>query len=237
MKRNLLKVFFSLIYTGSFVLFVLTIKKFEIKKLIIISYPRNINSLWILNNKNLLFMNSESIAASLLNNNQDLSFIYLEKIFPDMLIMRTKERIPIAYINRNNLFYLYDENGFIRELSEFNTEKIPEMATSIQHLSKFRKIDWRITKALSYIVFGLKKGIIIDRIEILDLDDIYVLTLQDLIKVIVPQKNDAGIIIASLQIITSRFRIEGKFINSIDFRVDKPIVLLKDEDKNSSSKL
>ena len=52
---------------------------------------------------------------------------------------------------------------------------------------------------------------------------------DDSVEVFMPVTADPSYLSASLQTIISRFRIEGNFIAKVDFRFDKPVVILKNE--------
>jgi len=234
MKKVPNRLFLPMIYFLLIFLFIFLLKEFEIKKLILISSGKDIKGLNVFNRRNLLFLDTEKISKMLLEQNKDIRTVKITKKFPHSIIIIPTARIPKALIIYKNLNYLIDEDGILLPKDNKSTTELPIIETVIAPYSSNNITDWRINKALSYLAYGLKSGIIIEKIIIDNQNDDYFISTKDGEKVIVPQINDSGYVIASLQIIISRFRIEGKFIKSIDYRVEKPIVLLKDEGKISS---
>lgn len=79
-----------------------------------------------------------------------------------------------------------------------------------------------------------KKGIFTDQIIIDDNSGNYILKTNNQIEITIPVKMAINTLSASLQLIISRFRIEGKIISRIDFQFEKPIIVLKNGEKMSS---
>ncbi|EKD90099.1 MAG: hypothetical protein ACD_32C00020G0002 [uncultured bacterium] len=118
---------------------------------------------------------------------------------------------------------------------EKEIEDLPVIKISKSDLSSSQKADWRIIKALSFLIYCQKQSILIDRILIDENKSLFHIFLADGVEVIAPQTGNASILAASLQIIISRFRIEGKIITKVDFQFDKPIVVLSNGEELSSN--
>lgn len=206
-----------------------TVKKVEIE-----SNSQNIKGLGVLNGKNLIFLNEERLIQELNKQNPNLKKIIIQKKYPNTLLIFTVERIPIAQIKKNTLKINVDSDG-VYLFEAGNVQNLPEIDADNIPLFENKKADWRISKSLELIENLYKNNINPRKIAVNNKDNQYSVYLNDGSEVIVPYETDNSAVAASLQIIISRFRIEGKFISKIDFRSDKPIVVLANEEKNSST--
>ena len=91
------------------------------------------------------------------------------------------------------------------------------------------KADWRVIKAVSLINELNKKEIGVDSVGFSSSSAHIRAVVDDSVEVFMPVTADPSYLSASLQTIISRFRIEGNFIAKVDFRFDKPVVILKNE--------
>lgn len=207
---------------------------FIIRKVVIISVTNQINSLNILNNKNLLQLDENKIASFLLSQNKIYSNMTIRKKFPDILVIDTKLRVPVAYIVNQGRKIFIDQNGIyipdMKNEGEIYTEiKIPNLI-----IYNLDNIDWRVLKAVKLSVAASKYSLTITKIILDEPSGLYHLFLAGGEEVISSQEQDPYLIAASLQIIISRFRIEGKIISQIKFQYDKPVVVLKTGEKITS---
>ncbi len=112
--------------------------------------------------------------------------------------------------------------------------KLPVIKTPLITFGLGNLADWKIIKAKE-IIFELgKRSIFSDQIVIDDNSGNYILKTNNQIEIIIPLKMEINTLSASLQLIISRFRIEGKIISRIDFQFEKPVVVLKNGEKMSS---
>lgn len=207
---------------------------FIIRKVVIISVTNQINSLNILNNKNLLQLDENKITSILLSQNKIYSNMTIRKKFPDILVIDTKLRVPAAFIVNQGRKIFIDQDGIyipdMKNEGEIYTEiKIPNLI-----IYNLDNIDWRVLKAVKLSVAASKNSLTITKIILDESSGLYHLFLAGGEEVISSQEQDPYLIAASLQIIISRFRIEGKIISQIKFQYDKPVVVLKTGEKITS---
>ena len=199
---------------------------FRIKKVIVISNSTEIRGLSQLFSENYLSLNEEVTAQKLLAVNPLIKNIKIGKTFPQTLTLNVFWRKPQAKILLDDKIILLDEEG---KVSAGDPDGLTEIAGTKIILPSSGTTDWRILKSVNYIILLSKSGIRVNNIYIFDEDSIFILKLADGVEVKIPFQTDPYQVSASLQVIISRFRIEGKFISSIDFRFDKPLVVLKNE--------
>ena len=199
---------------------------FRIKKVIVISNSTEIRGLSQLFSENYLSLNEEVTAQKLLAVNPLIKNIKIGKTFPQTLTLNVFWRKPQAKILLDDKIILLDEEG---KVSAGDPDGLTEIAGTKITLPSSGTTDWRILKSVNYIILLSKSGIRVNNIYIFDEESIFILELADGEEVKIPFQTDPDQVSASLQVIISRFRIEGKFISSIDFRFDKPLVVLKNE--------
>ena len=236
-KKKVRRAIFLLLVPLVIFLLIYGFNQFRIKKVYIISSRQISNGLDILNNQNLLTFNTIHISQYLREQNPEVKSLDIKIKFPESLVMILVFRQPVAVVrpNTSQPYYL-DSEGVILSINENNDQDIdiPVIETN-GILSGFgSRIDWRIMKALSITKYFAKENLPLDTILIDDKKPTLDILLKDGIKVIVPETNDPPTLAASLQIITSRFRIEGKSITAIDFRFEKPVVIFSTGEKISS---
>lgn len=204
-----------------------------IKKVFIISENSDIKGLYIIEGKNLILLDNKSLIDFLLKNNPNINKIYINKSIPNTLMIQIIPRIPIAIVSNDRISMYVDEEGiYLTDLSDLGL--LPKIEIANIPIYSDRKADWRVIKALLILKYFDNGNIDIQKVVIDDNNNMYTFRLLNDIQVLVPYNADASKLAASLQVIISRFRIEGKTISLIDFRYDKPIVVLSNEVKKSS---
>lgn len=217
-----------------FILFPLFLfRRTNLSKVVVIGNISNINGLNLLNNQNLIFLDEEQVAQKLLESNIAIEDILLEKNYPNSLILQIRERKPIAQIIFGNQKIYYDKDGIILEGVNISY-LLPLIKVDSITLSKSKKTDWRIMKAIKILEDFARVDINIDNIFVSDKENTFFISLVGSGQAIIPYEGDIPTIAASLQIILQRFRIEGKIIEKIDFRFEKPTVVLENGEKISS---
>ena len=152
----------------------------------------------------------------------------------NILMIDTKLRVPVAYlIIKGRKIYIDRDGIYIPNLiigSETYTEiQIPNLL-----ILNLDNIDWRVLKAVKLVVAAQINSLEIAKITLDEPAGLYHLFLTTGEEAVCSQEQDPYLIAASLQIIISRFRIEGKIISQIKFQYDKPIVVLKSGEKITS---
>ena len=201
--------------------------RFQLKKVIIISQNKEIRGLSVFNKANLLLLNNEQIIYFLLSKNMFIKSIKLSKSFPSSEKMEVIWRMPYAeIISSRDPFYI-DSEGFPAE-SDTAFSQIPQIY-SPNIIINNASPDWRLKKAVYLINLLDKKNLHLAKIAIDNNSQVFTGLIDDSIEIIIPLNSDPQVVSASLQTIISRFRIEGKFIAKIDFKFEKPVVILKNE--------
>ncbi len=204
-----------------------------IKKVIIISDNSDIKGLHIIEGKNLILLDNKSLIDFLLKSNPNINKILINKSIPNSLALQIIPRIPIAVVDNEHISIYVDEEGiYLTGLSDLGS--LPKIQIANIPMYTDRKADWRVVKALLILKFFDNQNIGIQNIVIDDNNNMYTFYLLNDIQVLIPYNADAPKLAASLQVIISRFRIEGKTVSLIDFRYDKPIVVLSNDGKKSS---
>ena len=207
---------------------------FSIKKVIIISPTVEITGLNYLSRKFLLFIDNNKLINELINKNPNIEEISIKKEMPSTLWIDIKLKQPIAYINTQSQKIGVDKNGVLLfKIYEISDLPVIEMTNSNYNISQNN--DWRIVKAAQFIELLKSVNISVEKVILQDNENLFVFYLPEGTEVLVPFTSNPPTLAASLQIIVNRFRIEGKFIRRIDFRFEKPVVQLKNEEKNSSN--
>ena len=207
---------------------------FIVRKVVIISVTNELNGLNILNNKNLLLLDVNKMASLLLSQNKIYSNLTIRKKLPDILVIESKLRVPVAFlINKGRRIFIDQEGIYIPDLN-MDREIYTQIEVPNLIIYNLDNIDWRVLKAVKLAVAASKNSLTIDKIILDEPSGLSHLFLTGGEEVISSQEQDPYLIAASLQIIISRFRIEGKIISQIKFQYDKPIVVLKSGEKITS---
>ncbi|OGG18030.1 hypothetical protein A3D78_00850 [Candidatus Gottesmanbacteria bacterium RIFCSPHIGHO2_02_FULL_39_14] len=200
---------------------------FKIKKIYLISSNNKVSGLSVFNGTNLLFLNSEKIINLILAKNIYLKNVKLTKKFPGVLFLELTWRQPVARLMSYDKPLFIDAEGFPAE-NNTSVDTFPQIYLSSVTLSG-KTPDWRLLKAISLINELHKGDLFLSRVNFVDNNSEINVLIDDSVEVLLPYNFDPLSTGASLQTIISRFRIEGKFISKIDFRFEKPLVILKNE--------
>lgn len=216
------------------IIFFSVFRAHQIKKIIVISsiYPlRNIEEI---GKGNTLVFNSSSVSERIIQDNPFVKRVALQLRLPDTLVATIDVGDPKAVVVANGEFYLIDENGYmLRKTEEIGA--YPTIEGTSLLLFQYSQADWRVVKALKFIIAFADMSIFIDRISIDNTLHEYKLLAKNGVICIVSYESQPLGVATSLQTIIRRFRIDGKTVSSVDFRFDKPIVLLSNGEKISSS--
>lgn len=205
---------------------------FKLKKIIIISNYFNIQDLEVFNNQNILLLDQKKTVNNLLQKNSVIKSIVLTKRYPNTIILSVDFRKPAAIVTNTTSHVYVDSEGII--LPSGKNEFVPTIEVTQKSLTREDVSDWRIKKALELLEEIRKQSISIVQITVDDTLNIFRLQTENSATILVPFSSEASSIATSLQVIMSRFRIEGKFVKTIDFRFDKPVAILTNGEKNSS---
>lgn len=232
------KVLRILIFFGLVIISLLIIcfvqSRFVIKKVIIITPEiNNLRGLHIIQGQLLFLVNTGKMIKLLKDQNPNIADISIIKEYPNALRISIIIKKPIAVLKTNSAKIGIDKEGTL--LFGMKTDSnLPKFEITSPSYNLTNPTDWRISKAALIMVLLNKESILVDRIIFRDNDSIYIIYLDEGTEIKAPYNIDPPSFAASLQVIVRRFRIEGKFISEIDFRFEKPIIQLINEEKISS---
>jgi len=226
LSRYLLYALFFIIFLTIGTIF--TSQFFLIGKTIVVS-KEDIHNLSILNRRNLILLDQEKIKKYLLESNPFIKSLTIEKKYPNTLLIKVIPREPSAVIKIGSVWIELDSEGILLRNVQ-KTDNLLIIEASDQIILR-KKPDWRIIRSLELLEL-LKKDYQVSNIQINDKENVFKISFATGEEIIIPYNADTGMVVASLQIIIHRFRIEGKTVALVDFRFDKPVVRLINEDKN-----
>lgn len=206
---------------------------FTVKRVYVIGNVIPLRGINSLSKENLLLFNNKNVESNLKNKNPSVKNIIIRKTFQNILNITTIRREAIIEITDGKRVLYLDEDGIVLEINHLNS-KLPQIKTTLITFGLGNMADWKMIKAKNLIIELEKKGIFTDKIAVDDNSGNYILKTNNKIEIIIPLKMEINILSASLQLIISRFRIEGKIISKIDFQFEKPVVVLKNGGKMSS---
>lgn len=207
---------------------------FRIKKIIIFG-NNNLKGLSYFNGKSTLTLDEKNIIGNLLTVNPTVKTFEIKVELPYTVIINYLPREKFVYYTSDKTSGYLDNDGVYLETAEKNNLNLPQIKANGLGIYPDEKADWRITKALKYVADMNHFDLSLQEIDIDNKRNIFTLYLNSGEMAFIPQNSDPNYITPSLQVIVTRFRIDGKFIRSVDFTNDKPVVLLKSEEKNYST--
>lgn len=219
-----------IILLGGVIIGLITFWNIHIKTIYVISTDTKIQGLEEFENKNVFLLDEQESKKKLMQKNpfiEDISFL---KQIPDSIVINIKRRTPIARIAQADLVYI-DASGILFA-DEKGIADMPVIDTDEPTLTSGLQSDWRLVSAVNYLKSFNEIGLITKSILIENKNTVFHIYMDNNEEIFIPFSSELSSIATSLQIITSRFRIEGKLIHKIDFRFDKPIVVIANEQKN-----
>lgn len=181
----------------------------------------------------MLTLDISKIGKILQDKNSAYFSINVVKQFPQTLLISPKKRIAVASIYSDTGKLYVDSQGILFSDKDI-LDNLPVINLNEISVYPDKKTDWKVFKAIDFILESEKKSIKIDQIVSDNKSSSFIATTENGIQVLLPFSGDMQVKASSLQLIVMRFRIEGKNINKIDFRFDKPIVTLTTGEKISS---
>lgn len=186
-----------------------------------------------LSTKNILFLDAEQLKEYILKRNPLFLSLIIEKQYPDTILIRTEVRKPVAVAVRGTFQWPVDADGMVLSGLSPVPAGLPTIEATYIPLYTRGSPDWRLKRAVNYIKELNDEIITTEQIRFDPTLEAYILTLASKETVTVPVTMQPDAFAASLQLIISRFRIEGKELESIDFRYEKPVVRQMSGQKNS----
>lgn len=180
--------------------------------------------------KNIFFLDFDNLSGYLLNQNPAIKSIHFEKKYPGTVLIKTEERIPVAQVHVGDKKIYMDQDGFIvTGHKEVINEYLYPIFMIRNPVISGNLSDSLVVKAIRYFDEFEKSGQKLEKITLDDQTSSYTFITQSQITGLVPYSEDPGVISSSLQLILTRFRIEGKRVTKVNFLFDKPVITLANE--------
>lgn len=194
----------------------------------------NLSGLGKIEGQNLLFLDDKDLKKELLKNNFLLKDIMITKVYPDKLHLYILEKEPVAFLISSSSALLISEEGIIlKKKDKKNEMNIPVIEGEKEGYKIGDKLDSLVTPILTLSKEINNLYIDAETIKIDKKLQEATFVTADGTQIVLSLTKSNTTLPASLQIIMSRFRIEGTKPSRIDFRFDKPIVTLINGDKIS----
>lgn len=201
--------------------------RFRLKKVIAYCDDRSLKGLSRFNGVWTFMISEPEAAAVLLRENRIMKNIKVKLLMPDTMEIECENRQKFSYMKSGAVNFYVDEEGVFLEKADENSAGLPTITAEQISLGSFEKLDWRLMRAIEYLKYSNRSDWKVKDISVRGDEKMYTLGLQTGEVIFIPIDKDPDLISASLQIIISRFRIDGKFISKIDFSSEKPTVTIK----------
>jgi hypothetical protein len=219
--RNIL--FISLFLFISYVLYILCIHFFEIRKIEIEGEGIQIAINFEKISKNILFFPSQSTTVLLKKRYPQIAKLEIRKKLPDTLQFTIQLRKPVAYIRTDNSTTMVDRFGYVvgyDPVAEGTLPIIQKKEIGID--DKLRVTDGGVLEALKLLVL-IHPEIPIQNVNV-ENSSMY-RARSDKTDILIAQNADIEYVAATLQTIFRGVRMKGTIPASIDLRFAKPVII------------
>jgi len=174
--------------------------------------------------KNIVSLSPPKIEQLIKDELPGINQVEIKKKLPNKLIVHLTKRKPIAVIEANKDYYQVDYQGIILAKLDQPTD-LPLIASGeVSVAADNHQLDSPvILSSLDFLYQLLIKNIEARRLEITDSRELTVF-LKTGPKVLISLDKNIKEQVDSLQLILERAKIEGKQIELIDLRFDKPVI-------------
>lgn len=208
--------------SGSFGLYALTKRVFTIDSIEVVGTQIDVSINEQKINKNLLFFPTENVRLQLLKDNPIIKDVQIRKKFPHTLVIVAYARTPIARLEFPLLSVLVDRDGVVLGQASLQDSSLPLLRLDIPQVNPGNMLtDPRLRQSLTFLS-SLNEDIHIAYIA--ELDNQSLRAKADKLDIYFPQNGTIVSKVATLQTLTSGFRIKGILPKVIDLRFDKPVV-------------
>ena len=185
-----------------------------------------------LENGHLFFLDEKKLKKEILQRNFLIKDLTITKVYPDKLKITINLRKPFAYLSDSRVYYTLSEEGIILKKNT-DVRNLPIIQLEQESISNKtgHRVDGFIVSTIQLLQGFQKQKIDTDKIILNRNDETIRFNILDSTQVLLSLTKDNQFVPPSLQIIISRFRIEGSVPASFDFRFEKPIITLKNGDK------
>lgn len=210
----------------------------------------NTNDFKNLSKFNIFNVNIDKLKANISKNNPGIEQVYIQKLFPNALSVNIIDRIPVGIAVNGTLTeininpnasgsadirydfqkndggdFFIDVNGYLFNKSN---QELPIMGTDLQNKTAGDRIS---EPTVLFMLQTLQKLKTTHEAAswIVNKNNKVVLKLSDGSLILLDSNSNIEEQLSSLQIITNRFRIEGRKFEYLDLRFQKPVVKFYDQ--------
>lgn len=174
--------------------------------------------------KNIISLSPQKTEELIKEELPGIDQVKIEKKLPDKLIVYLTKRKPIAVVEVNSDYYQVDYQGIILAKLDQPTDLPLIVCNEVSVSANNRQFESPvILSSLDFLYQLLISGIEARRLEITDSRELTVF-LKTGPKVLISLDKNIKEQVDSLQLILERAKIEGKQIELIDLRFDKPVI-------------
>ncbi|MCL5095109.1 MAG: FtsQ-type POTRA domain-containing protein [Patescibacteria group bacterium] len=222
-KILFLLIFLSLVIALSF--FLLKSEVFLIKNVIVTTdynvkaNPEIIKILEKTQKQNFFLLKPEEIAGKIKTQDLKIEEVKISREFPGKLFVKIQTRLALAAVKTQDGYFFIDKEGLIFEHGK-ESGAIPTLNLGLQNPKVGSRIDGKeeiVFKILAFLK-GKEEIVFITKEA-----DYYFLQLTEGLSVLFPGKDETQEKLDSLQMMLTRFKIEGKRPIKIDLRFAKPV--------------
>lgn len=228
LTKNLRKILFLLISLAFLITGFLFLKSevFFIKNVMVttdynvMANPQIVKILEKTKEQNFFLLKTEEIAEQIKSQDLKIEEVKIEKVFSGKLLVNIQTRQPLATIKIQDGYLFIDKEGLIFE-KKSESGPIPSLNLGLQNPQVGSRIDEREEIVLTILAFlkGKEEVLFITKEA-----DYYFLQLTEGLQILFPGKDETQKKLDSLQMMLTRFKIEGKRPAKIDLRFDKPVI-------------
>ncbi len=224
--RKILSLLISLSLVIAFCLFFFKSEVFLIKKVIVTTdynvkaNPEIIKILEKTQKQNFFLLKPEEIAGKIKTQDLKIEEVKIERVFPGKLLVKIQTRLPLAAVKTQDGYFLIDKEGLIFDQQK-ESGVIPTLNLGLQNPKVGSRIDETEEVVLKILAFLKGKE---DILFITKEADDYFLQLTEGLSILFPGKDETQEKLDSLQMMLTRFKIEGKRPIKIDLRFAKPVI-------------
>lgn len=176
--------------------------------------------------KNILWLDSKAEAEGIIFLRPAYESVQLSRQLPQGILVTIIKRKPIGQASKdNNIFYVFDQHGFVFGQGE-NNPSLPVVNVYPEFPLALNLPNEILRKIVDLVRFLDEYQLAFKQFEIPDNRTVKIKT-EDGQELIFGLQKSLKSQVASLQLILSRSKIEGKLIKSLDLRFDKPVAIFK----------
>ncbi len=168
------------------------------------------------------FVDSVSLARKLTVDNPLAKDIVITKHYPSTLEVTVQKRSPVAAITSNAGYLITDEEGIIIATTP-DSALLPIITSDHVTINANHIEESIVLKSIQIISNSVRNGFVVDVITITPENQLITIKF-DGGSILFPGNKSIDYLFSSLQLLLPQFRIEGKQLNVLDFRFDKPII-------------